>query len=116
MYEPRRLSDFASREAHKEARIYEPRRRVTLALSPVLLCATPRTVAARLLCPWDSPGKNTGVGCHALLQGIFLTQGSNLHLLCLLQEKQQSIESVLEEMCKVGFFSSFKCAQNATVK
>ena len=24
------------------------------------------------LCPWDSPGKNTGVGCHALLQGIFL--------------------------------------------
>ena len=31
----------------------------------------------RLLSPWDSPGKNTGVGCHALLQGIFLTQGSN---------------------------------------
>ena len=29
------------------------------------------------LCPWDSPGKNTGVGCHALLQGIFSTQGSN---------------------------------------
>ena len=26
-------------------------------------------------CPWDSPGKNTGVGCHALLQGIFPTQG-----------------------------------------
>ena len=36
---------------------------------------------ARLPCPWDSPGKNTGVGCHALLQGIFLTQGSNRHLL-----------------------------------
>ena len=31
----------------------------------------------RLLCPWDSPGKNTGVGCHALLQGIFPTQGLN---------------------------------------
>ena len=29
----------------------------------------------------DSPGKNTGVGCHALLQGIFLTQGWNLHLM-----------------------------------
>ena len=28
----------------------------------------------------DSPGKNTGVICHALLQGIFLTQGSNLGL------------------------------------
>ena len=31
--------------------------------------------------PWDSPGKNTGVGCHALLQGIFPTQGSNPSLL-----------------------------------
>ena len=31
----------------------------------------------RLLCPWASPGKNTGVGCHALLQGIFPAQGSN---------------------------------------
>ena len=36
---------------------------------------------ARLLCPWDFPGKNTGVGCHSLLQGIFLIQGSNLGLL-----------------------------------
>ena len=29
--------------------------------------------------PWNSPGKNTGVGCYFLLQGIFLTQGLNLH-------------------------------------
>ena len=36
---------------------------------------------ARLLCPWDFTGKNTGVGCHFLLQGIFPTQGSNPHLL-----------------------------------
>ena len=35
----------------------------------------------RLLRPWNSPGKSTGVGCHFLLQGIFLTQGSNLGLL-----------------------------------
>ena len=35
---------------------------------------------AGLLCPWDSPGKNTGVGCHFLVQGIFLTQGLNLGL------------------------------------
>ena len=35
--------------------------------------------SARLLCPWNFLGKNTGVGCHALLQGIFLTQGSNTH-------------------------------------
>ena len=32
----------------------------------------------------DSPGKNTGVGCHSFLQGIFPTRGSNLCLLCLL--------------------------------
>ena len=37
-----------------------------------------------LECPWDSLGKNTGVGCHALLQGIFQTQGLNPSLLCLL--------------------------------
>ena len=35
---------------------------------------------ARLLCPWDCPGKNTGVGCHFLLQRIFPTQGLNLGL------------------------------------
>ena len=38
-------------------------------------------VACRLLCPWNFPGKNTGVGCHFLLQGIFQIWGSNLHLL-----------------------------------
>ena len=37
----------------------------------------------RLLCPWNSPGKNTGVGCHSLLQELFLTQGSNPRLLWL---------------------------------
>ena len=36
---------------------------------------------SRLLCPWNSPSKNTGVGCHSLLQRIFLTQGSNPGLL-----------------------------------
>ena len=35
----------------------------------------------RLLCPWDFLGKNTGVGCHLLPQGIFWTQGSNPGLL-----------------------------------
>ena len=36
---------------------------------------------SRLLCPWDSLGKNTGVGCHSLLFGIFPTQGWNPGLL-----------------------------------
>ena len=39
-----------------------------------------RPQSTRLLCLWDPPGKNTRVGCHALLQGIFLTQGLNSHL------------------------------------
>ena len=42
---------------------------------------TPWTVATRLLCLWNSPGKNTGVGIHFLLQGIFPTWRSNLGLL-----------------------------------
>ena len=46
---------------------------------------------ARLLCPRDSPGKNTGVGCSALLQGIFPTQGLNPHLLRLLHWQAGSV-------------------------
>ena len=49
-------------------------------LSHVRFPVTPWTAA----CSWDSPGKNTGVDYHALLQGIFLIQGTNLHLMHLL--------------------------------
>ena len=48
--------------------------------SVVFDSSTPWTVA-KLLCPWDSSGKNIGVCSHSLLQGIFLTEGSNLGLL-----------------------------------
>ena len=48
-------------------------------MCPTLL-QTHELQPTRLLCPWDFPGKNTGVGCHALLQGIFPTQGLNPHL------------------------------------
>ena len=44
--------------------------------------------STRLLCPRDSPGKSTAVGCHALLLGIFPTQGSNLGLLQLVHCRQ----------------------------
>ena len=47
-------------------------------LSCVWLFATPWTVAPRLLCPWDSPGKSTGVGCHSLLQGNLPDSGIEL--------------------------------------
>ena len=49
--------------------------------SCVRLLATLWTEPTRLLCPWDSPGKNTGMGCHFLFQEIVLTQGSNPQLL-----------------------------------
>ena len=46
-----------------------------------LTLATHGLQPARLFCPWDSPGKNTGVGCHFLLQRIFLTQELNVDIL-----------------------------------
>ena len=52
-----------------------------LLLRPVRLLLTPGLWPARLLCPCDCLGKNTGVGCHFLLQGILPTQGSNPGLL-----------------------------------
>ena len=55
------------------------------------LCNPMDQGARRLLCLWDSPGKNTGVGCHALLQGIFPTQGSNPRLLHLLHWQAGSL-------------------------
>ena len=42
---------------------------------------TPRTLTRQVPLPMDFTGKNTGVGCRALLQGIFLTQESNPQLL-----------------------------------
>ena len=48
-----------------------------LKLSRVRLFATPWTVACQIPYLWNSPGQNTGVGCCALLQGIFPTQGLN---------------------------------------
>ena len=48
----------------------------------------------------DSPGKNTGVGCHALLQGIFSTQRSNLCLLHLLHWQAGSLpEALSQQQC-----------------
>ena len=51
------------------------------AQSCLTLCNPVDCSPTRLLCPWNFPGKNTGVGSHFLPQGIFLTQGSNLCLL-----------------------------------
>ena len=47
------------------------------------------------VCGMDSSGKNAGVGCHFLLQGMCPTQGSNLRLLCLLHSQAGSLQIAL---------------------
>ena len=63
---------------------------VVTKLCPILCnpidCSLPR-----LLCLWDFPGKNTGVGCHFLLQGIFPARALNPCLLCLLHWQADSL-------------------------
>jgi len=51
-------------------------------VSRVRLCATPWTAATRLLRPWDSPGKNTVVGCHFLLQCMIVKSESEVVQSC----------------------------------
>ena len=50
--------------------------------SRVRLCATPQTAAHQAPCPWDSPGKNTGVGCHFLLQCMKVKSETEVAQLC----------------------------------
>ena len=58
------------------------------------LFVTPWSVALQAPLSMDSPGKNTGVGCQALLQGIFPIQGLNPHLLCILRLQVGSLPLV----------------------
>ena len=73
-----------------------------------------------LLCLWNSPGKNTGVGSHVLLQGIFLTQGSNPGLPhcrhILYHPRHQGNPSITELSSKkwyIGDRLTVKCLENA---
>ena len=81
------LSQHRPRRQGTSDRLFPPASVCTCALSCVSLqpCGSWPT---RLLCPWDSPGKNTGEGCHFLLQGIFPTQGLNKGLQGLLPALQ----------------------------
>ena len=65
--------------------------RCVCVLSRLQLFETPWTTALQAPRPWNSPGKNTGVGCHSLLQRIFPTQGSHLCLLNLLHWQGDSL-------------------------
>ena len=60
------------------------------------------TVARQVLNPWDSPGKNTGVGCHALLQEIFPTWELNSHLLGILHWQACSLPLVPPSTVKIN--------------
>ena len=62
---------------------------VCVQLGPTL--CNPLDQPLRLFCPWNFSGKYTRVGCHFLLQGIFLTQELNLPLLCLLHWQADSL-------------------------
>ena len=67
-----RLPDFVSLNQESKSESH----------SVVSLCLPPHGLwSIRLLCPWNFPGENTGVGCHFLLQGTFLIQEWNLGLL-----------------------------------
>ena len=56
------------------------------------LCPTPHGLQhSRPFFSWNFPGKITGVDCHFLLQGFFLTQGLNPHLLCLLHQQADTL-------------------------
>ena len=58
---------------------------VWLFATPCMGCSPPGSsvqgIFQAILCPWDFPGKNPGVSCHFLLQGVFLNQGLNQHFL-----------------------------------
>ena len=76
------------------------------------------------LCSWTFPDKNTGVGCHFLLQGIFLTQGSNLPLLHWgfftaepsYQEAKdtKTVQALKSAMDRILYWALVKSAQDTT--
>ena len=71
--------------------------------------------STRLLCPWDSAGKNTGVGCHALHQGIFPSQGSSpglLHWRCILYGLSHQESPTILECVAYPFSRGFSPLRN----
>ena len=72
--------------------------KVLVAQSCLTLCDP---MNCSLLCPWNFPGKNTVVGCHALLQGFFLTQGSKPGLLHCRQKTCNTVLLPTEDLLTV---------------
>ena len=63
--------------------------------------------STRLLCPWDSPGKNAEVSSHALFQGIFFTQGSNIGI-----PQVSGLERTFNKWCPRNWSSTEKWSKN----
>ena len=87
----------SSPEAVTASHLLQQHRPAPVCCSDAKLCPTlcdPMDCSPPGSSPLDSPGKNTGVGCHSLLQGIFWTQGSNPCLLQLLHWQADSLSLV----------------------
>ena len=63
------LQSMGSQRVRRDQATEVKRSEVVVAVSCVTLC-DPMDCSPRLLCPWDSPGMDTGVGCHFFLQGL----------------------------------------------
>ena len=102
---------------------------VVCVLSDSVISDSLRTLGlepARLPCPWNFPGKNTGGGCHFFLEGIFLTQGLNLCCFHLLHWQVDSLPLVPSgywlgrvivlpdqwKLCLSSFFFFLLCVSN----
>ena len=88
-----------------------------LLLSHVWLFVIPWTVPPGSSVHGDSPGKNTGVGCHALLQGLFPTQGSNPglpHCRWILYHLSHQVSSRILEWVAYPFSRGFSQPRNQT--
>ena len=87
--------------------------KVWLIQSCLTLCSPIAYSPPRLLCPWNFPGKNTGVGCHFLLQAIFQTQELNMCLMCLLHWQAGSLPLVSPEKPLIAeiIFSHFRISR-----
>ena len=80
-----------------------------LVFSHVQLCVTPWTVACQASLPWDSPGKNTGVGLPFPSPGNLPNLGIKLCLLCLLHWQVDSLPLTSPGKCPVAQFFSRSC-------
>ena len=73
-------------------------------LSRVRLCAAPQTAAHQAPCPWDSQGKNTGVGCHFLLQCVKVKSESEAAQSC--PTLSNPMDCSLSGSCVHGIFQA----------